>query len=133
MYSIFQTTKKTYKNDSAWWNNPNSESTNITEDQKAGLAQTDDIGGGEFISLMDNNFTPFVTAPAPAPVATSTANSSNHNNNWEDYDDLSIGNNAFGSKKKNDQTTDSVADTNNNNVETKNDISQTEQEKEEKQ
>jgi hypothetical protein len=136
MNSYYQSSEATYKNDSAWWNDPNSnsDSTNIIEDQKADQTQTDDIGEGEFISLMDSNFTSFVPAPAPAPAAASTTDISNQNNNWdEDYDDLGLGNNSFGSKKKNDQTVDSVTDTNNNNSESKHDISHTEQKKEEKQ
>ncbi|GES88543.1 Sec23-binding domain of Sec16-domain-containing protein [Rhizophagus clarus] len=134
MFPYYQPSETTYKNDSAWWNNPNSDSTNIIEDQKADQTQTDDIGEGEgeFISLMDSNFTPFVPAPAPAP-ATSTTVTSNQNNNWDDdYDDLGLGNNSF-SKGKNIQATDSATGTNNNNNETKHDISQTEQKKEEKQ
>ncbi|CAB4447046.1 unnamed protein product [Rhizophagus irregularis] len=131
IYSYYQPSEASYKNDSAWWNDPNSDSTNIIEDQKADQTQTDDIGEGEFISLMDNNFT-FVPAPAPAPSTTDTSNQNNTLD--EDYDDdLGLGNNSFGSKKKNDQTTDSVTDISNNSHETKHDISQTEQKKEEKQ
>ncbi|CAI2177494.1 10668_t:CDS:2 [Funneliformis geosporum] len=127
MYPYYQplgNNTSTYTNDSAWWSNPNADS---TVDQNVDQAQTDVVGGSEFISPMDSSgFTSFFSSPAPAPVVATTKDSSNHNNDFDNVDDdLGLGNNAFGTKNY-DQTADSEVDTKTYDSETNNNTPQTE-------
>ncbi|CAG8698294.1 3678_t:CDS:2, partial [Ambispora leptoticha] len=115
-------------NSPSWWGYRNStaEENHVTEEQPS-----TDYGSGEFISLMGNT-------PSFVPKTTSNPVSSNNNNmNWQgEEDDLGLGNNAFGAKKKSrDEAENSQKDNSNDNTSASastRDVKETEQKPEEK-
>ncbi|KAG9295948.1 hypothetical protein G9A89_011800 [Geosiphon pyriformis] len=114
-YNIYQPSTDSasgYNNSSAWWNNSfvPTEENSTSEPTEQIQGQVDDYESAQFISPMGSG------VPIPTASSSISRNDDNHKSNWQDADDLGLGNNSFSAKRQAKDTTKATENNTQQNV-----------------